>query len=69
MRADGSGLARAIAAALVLLSEAPGRRAEPRPPRRLPVAPHPTVRAGRNDPCPCGSGKKFKRCCHAIGGR
>lgn len=22
---------------------------------------HPKV--GRNDPCPCGSGKKFKRCC------
>jgi len=22
-------------------------------------------RAGRNDPCPCGSGKKFKKCCHA----
>lgn len=22
-------------------------------------------RAGRNDPCPCGSGKKFKRC-HAA---
>lgn len=21
------------------------------------------VRAGRNDPCPCGSGKKYKRCC------
>lgn len=21
------------------------------------------VRAGRNDPCPCGSGKKFKKCC------
>jgi uncharacterized protein len=20
------------------------------------------ARAGRNDPCPCGSGKKFKRC-------
>jgi preprotein translocase subunit SecA len=20
-------------------------------------------RAGRNDPCPCGSGKKFKKCC------
>ena len=18
---------------------------------------------GRNDPCPCGSGRKFKRCC------
>jgi tetratricopeptide (TPR) repeat protein len=21
------------------------------------------VQAGRNDPCPCGSGKKYKRCC------
>ncbi|WP_217698235.1 SEC-C metal-binding domain-containing protein [Novosphingobium mathurense] len=20
---------------------------------------------GRNDPCPCGSGKKYKRCCAA----
>ena len=23
----------------------------------------PAVRVGRNDPCPCGSGKKFKKCC------
>jgi len=22
-----------------------------------------TPKTGRNDPCPCGSGKKFKRCC------
>jgi hypothetical protein len=22
---------------------------------------------GRNDPCPCGSGKKFKKCCLALG--
>ena len=21
---------------------------------------------GRNDPCPCGSGKKYKRCCGAV---
>ena len=21
------------------------------------------MRVGRNDPCPCGSGKKYKRCC------
>jgi uncharacterized protein YecA (UPF0149 family) len=21
---------------------------------------------GRNDPCPCGSGKKYKRCCGAL---
>jgi hypothetical protein len=29
------------------------------PPGTLPPAPQ----AGRNDPCPCGSGKKFKKCC------
>jgi len=23
----------------------------------------PTNRIGRNDPCPCGSGKKYKKCC------
>jgi len=23
------------------------------------------AKAGRNDPCPCGSGKKFKKCCGA----
>ena len=22
-----------------------------------------TLRVGRNDPCPCGSGKKYKKCC------
>ncbi len=22
-----------------------------------------TPRIGRNDPCPCGSGKKYKKCC------
>ena len=21
------------------------------------------VKVGRNDPCPCGSGKKYKQCC------
>ncbi|MGH6629209.1 MAG: SEC-C metal-binding domain-containing protein [Burkholderiales bacterium] len=24
---------------------------------------HPAQKPGRNDPCPCGSGKKFKTCC------
>lgn len=24
-----------------------------------------SVKIGRNDPCPCGSGKKFKKCCAA----
>jgi hypothetical protein len=23
----------------------------------------PTSKIGRNDPCPCGSGKKYKKCC------
>ena len=22
-----------------------------------------SVKVGRNDPCPCGSGKKYKKCC------
>lgn len=31
---------------------------------------HPTplrnpVKVGRNDPCPCGSGRKYKKCCGA----
>ena len=29
------------------------------PPRRV-------VQGGRNDPCPCGSGKKYKKCCGAA---
>ncbi|MGN5267109.1 YchJ family metal-binding protein [Aeromonas dhakensis] len=24
------------------------------------------LRVGRNDPCPCGSGKKFKKCCGRV---
>ena len=27
-----------------------------------------TFKAGRNDPCPCGSGLKFKKCCLDTGG-
>jgi hypothetical protein len=34
-------------------------RPKPRPPHQDRGAPPP----GRNDPCPCGSGKKLKRCC------
>jgi preprotein translocase subunit SecA len=30
---------------------------------------HRGKRVGRNDPCPCGSGKKFKVCCLRKGGR
>src|SRR5450755_348111 len=26
----------------------------------------PTPKTGRNEPCPCGSGKKYKKCCGAL---
>jgi hypothetical protein len=32
---------------------------------RQTVVPAPTPKVGRNDACPCGSGKKFKKCCGA----
>ena len=32
------------------------------PPGQRPVASKKS-KVGRNDPCPCGSGKKYKRCC------
>ena len=47
------------------------RMAHPGPSRPAPASPWPaaaaavrnTPKVGRNDPCPCGSGKKFKKCC------
>jgi len=47
----------------------PGAVAESGPaaaqrPRQAPVV-HQGPRVGRNDPCPCGSGKKYKKCCGA----
>lgn len=39
------------------------RLSQPRPASSpLRAAPAP-AKAGRNDPCPCGSGKKYKKCC------
>ncbi|MBU4582692.1 MAG: SEC-C domain-containing protein [Proteobacteria bacterium] len=34
---------------------------DPRPVREAPLPARPAV--GRNHPCPCGSGKKYKKCC------
>jgi preprotein translocase subunit SecA len=34
------------------------------PPKIMPIRRGPKV--GRNDPCPCGSGKKYKKCCGAV---
>ena len=42
---------------------APGRGAMPPPAPRTPPTPVRVDKApGRNDPCPCGSGKKYKQC-------
>lgn len=40
---------------------------KPKPPRPVPVLAKPRTgpKIGRNDPCPCGSGKKYKKCCGA----
>jgi preprotein translocase subunit SecA len=37
-----------------------GRVEESRPPAQVRRT---AAKVGRNDPCPCGSGKKYKRCC------
>ncbi len=50
---------------LAQLSGPPPTRVPPMPALPAPAPPvhrsHP--KTGRNDPCPCGSGKKFKKCC------
>jgi len=47
---------------------APGQHAAPEPTQMAPqlpetVAPRMGDKVGRNDACPCGSGKKYKKCC------
>jgi len=39
----------------------PGADEEPLPPPVEPI--HGQAKPKRNDPCPCGSGKKYKQCC------
>jgi hypothetical protein len=45
------------------------RRISPKlPTRQIPITgPRQVAQVGRNEPCPCGSGKKFKQC-HAKDG-
>jgi tetratricopeptide (TPR) repeat protein len=45
-----------------LLEEGPALAAE----LRVDTIVNPEPKVGRNDPCPCGSGKKYKRCCGAA---
>jgi preprotein translocase subunit SecA len=39
----------------------PGEDDTPLPPPVEPI--HVDAKPKRNDPCPCGSGKKYKQCC------
>jgi preprotein translocase subunit SecA len=67
-QAAPAGAARARPAAPASAIE---RMPGPRPPAGLAGAPRPgadkpAAKVGRNDPCPCGSGKKHKKCCGAA---
>ncbi|MFW5426476.1 MAG: SEC-C metal-binding domain-containing protein, partial [Methylophagaceae bacterium] len=42
-----------------------GAEADEQPSHQKPVT-RDGKKVGRNDPCPCGSGKKFKQCHGAI---
>ena len=42
------------------------RHAPARTDREAPTPRRGHRKVGRNDPCPCGSGKKFKKCCGAV---
>jgi preprotein translocase subunit SecA len=58
IQADAPGLSRPAQAA-----PPPTRDAEPEAPKiELPIK-RELPKVGRNEPCPCGSGKKFKNCC------
>jgi preprotein translocase subunit SecA len=35
--------------------------------KKRPMVKKAADKVGRNDPCPCGSGKKYKKCCGATG--
>jgi hypothetical protein len=58
---------------LFALEKLTGKKAPEVPKAKPPVVPSPRLalprkpqakqKVGRNDPCPCGSGKKFKNCC------
>ena len=42
-----------------------GEKVKVKPQAKKPAQPEATRKVGRNDPCPCGSGEKYKNCCGA----
>jgi preprotein translocase subunit SecA len=59
--AGSAGLGVAAGAA----AGAGGRRQLPPVPQKPSTVVREGDKVGRNDPCPCGSGKKYKKCCGA----
>jgi hypothetical protein len=57
IRLEGAGRKREFTEFSSLDDEEDDRPAPPPPPR--------PAKVGRNEPCPCGSGKKYKKCCGA----
>ena len=41
----------------------PGESMDERTAVAVKTVSHSTPKIGRNEPCPCGSGKKYKKCC------
>ncbi|MBN8909396.1 MAG: SEC-C domain-containing protein [Rhodospirillales bacterium] len=69
-RANAAPLEDAVAALETWRFEVPSEDAGPEPAGEGWIARdvgepwmNPTRHVGRNDPCPCGSGKKYKKCC------
>jgi preprotein translocase subunit SecA len=66
---EQTGVAQSVRQARPPTQPSPVARRAPLPHERRGAAPQPprpsgapAASAGRNDPCPCGSGKKFKKC-------
>jgi hypothetical protein len=68
LSADGTAMLAGLDRAKAAVEKFAGKNPKPAP-RRYPLqragqfTPAPP---GRNQPCPCGSGAKFKRCCGAA---
>ena len=59
----GAGAPASRPAAAAASGSGPGRVAAPaRPASRVPVVKSELEKVGRNQPCPCGSGRKYKMC-------
>jgi preprotein translocase subunit SecA len=68
--AGGYGVAenvQATAAAVAQPGEQQASGGGAEAPARVKTITRETAKVGRNDPCPCGSGKKYKHCCGANG--